>query len=82
VQLGIYQVAHLPNQITDLPLRSCAEAFIRHVDQFPEITGQIQRSSTGTGEDVPGMFVRNTRMLIAAVPTSYVIHIFLEGAIS
>jgi hypothetical protein len=57
VQLGIYQVAHLSDEVPDLPLRPGAEAFIRHMEQFPEITGQIQRSSTGIGEDIPGILV-------------------------
>jgi hypothetical protein len=82
MQLRIYQVAHLSDEVPDLPLRSGAEAFVRHMDQFSEITGQIQRCGTGIGEDVPGIFVGYTQILIVIIPTLYVFHILIEGAIA
>jgi hypothetical protein len=37
------------------------------VDQFPEVAGQIQRSSTGVGEDIPGILIGYTVLLVCTI---------------
>jgi hypothetical protein len=69
VQLGIYQIAHFLNKIPNLPLRPYAEAFIRHVDKFPEIAGQIQRCGACVGEDIPGILVGDICFLELTIPS-------------
>jgi hypothetical protein len=44
------------------------------VDKFPEITGQIQRSGTGIGEDISGILVGDTFRLITVIPISDLFH--------
>jgi hypothetical protein len=70
LQLGIYQLAHLTNQVPDLPLRPGAETFIRHVDQLPQVAREIQRCCTGIRQDIPGVLVGNTFCLVTVVPVS------------
>jgi hypothetical protein len=63
LHFGIYQLTHGLDQVSDLPLRPGAETLICHVDQFPEITGQIQRRSASIGEDIPRILVRDIALL-------------------
>ena len=79
LQLGIYQLAHLLNQFPNLPLRPGAESLIRHVHQFPEIKGHIQRGGTGVGEDVPSVLIGNTFFLVVFVPVLNILHIICEA---
>jgi hypothetical protein len=68
VQLGIHKVTHLSDEIPNLPLRSGAETFVCHVNQFPEIAGQIQGSGTSVGENVPSILIGNTVCLVIGIP--------------
>jgi hypothetical protein len=70
----VYQFAHLPNQVPDLPLRPSAERFICHMDQFPQIARQIQRCGTGIGEKIPGILVWNAMCLTSLIPGLDAIH--------
>jgi hypothetical protein len=47
--------------------------------QLPEITGQIQGSSTGIGEDIPGIFVGDIISLVFLVPIFNILHIICEA---
>jgi hypothetical protein len=78
VQLRIDQFAHLLHQFPNFPLSPGAEALIRNVDQFPEIAGQIQRSGTGVGEDIPGILVGNITGLVVRVEPFDSFHIIHE----
>jgi hypothetical protein len=70
----VYQVTHGLDQIPDFPLCPGAETFICHVDQLPQIAGQIQRSGTGVRKKVSGIFVGNTLCLTFVVPVSDSLH--------
>jgi hypothetical protein len=37
------------------------------MDQFPQIAREVQRSCTGVGEDIPGIFIRYTVLLVRTI---------------
>lgn len=46
------EVHHLLYQLPDFPLSLTAQTLVAHVNEFSQITGEVERGFTGIGENI------------------------------
>ena len=80
VKFGSYEGYHLLYQLSDFPLSLTTQTLVAHVNEFSQITGEVERGFTRIRQNVSCVLVGNTAVLILLVPVLNVLHIVCEAS--
>jgi hypothetical protein len=62
-QVSVHAVDHLLYQLSDFPLSLTAQTLVAHVNEFSQITGEVERGFTRIRQNVSCVLVGNTDCL-------------------